>query len=91
MVEFKSNSHQEGQRNAWTLPSMVGRGTEHPKFGQHIDQGSNYPPFGFFLCEPLHSCMCLFEFSYSYCHVLTSKTQMLICQTEGVIEAKREL
>ena len=33
VVDFKSNSHQEGWRNTWSLPSTVRRGTEHPKFG----------------------------------------------------------
>ena len=32
-VDFESNSHQEGQRNTWSLPSTVGRGTKCPKFG----------------------------------------------------------
>ena len=33
VVDFESNSNQEGKSNTWSLPSMVGRGTKHPKSG----------------------------------------------------------
>ena len=60
VVDFKSNSCQEGWRNAWSLPSTVGRGTECPKLGNILTRDwITYLLVSFFY-EQLCSCMCVY-------------------------------
>ena len=71
----------------WSLPSMVGRGTKHPRLGNILtrDQTTYLLVFLSFVSHCTLVCVNSARVTVA---ILTLEAQMLICPTERVIGVK---